>query len=144
MKAAMTRTKKITIAAGAVVTAAVTAVAVAGFAFRNQSVDEISDAHIEWVSGTSTSTQLEVTYMAGPDPGCGEPYGVKVNESPDAVTLTAQTITRDIPPEGRACSAVGVETKKIVTLKSPLGARQVLDTFRLANGEPGGVPIKMP
>jgi hypothetical protein len=142
MMAAMILTKKATIAAGAVVTAAV--VAVTGFAFRSQPVDQLSDAHIEWVSGTSTSTELEVTYLAGPDPGCGEPYGVKVSENPDAVTLTAQTITRDIPPEGRACSAAGVETTQIVTLKSPLGARPVLDRSRLANGEPGDLPVKVP
>jgi len=138
----MTLTKRRTAAAGAAIAIAVVAVVVAGFAIRERSVDNIQVAHIEWVNGTSTSIQLEVAFLAGPDPGCSEPYGVKVNESQDAVTLTAQTITRDIPPEGRACSAVGVEIKRVVTLKSPLGDRKVLDTFRQANGESGDVPIR--
>ncbi len=130
--------------AGLIVAAAVAvAVTVVGFAARGDSV-QISVATVERVTGSSSSTQLEVTYLAGDSPECGKPSGVEVDESQKAVTLTAR-ISRDIPTDGsRICPAVGVPTTQIVTLKSPLGARPVLDAFQLANGEAGIVEVKAP
>lgn len=136
----MTSKRKVVIA---VVALTVVVLAVAGFVYR-QPRDQVSSARIEWVNGTSASTELEVIYFAGNTPKCGEPHGVQVSETPQSVTLTAQTITRDIPPEGRVCPLVAVPAKQVVTLDSPLGDRQVFDAFQTANGEPGIVEVKAP
>lgn len=137
----MSLINRTTVATGTVVVAV--AVAVVGFvATRDEGVDKVYDARVYAVRGTATSTELEVLYAAGTNPGCADPYGVQVSESSQSITLTARTVTRAIPEEGRACPLAEFQVKGVVKLKSPLGDRKVLDAFQLANGQPGIVEVR--
>jgi hypothetical protein len=106
--------------------------------------DKVENATIDWVNGGPDSRQLRVTFAAGPGNGCAEANGVAVSETDKTVTLTATTITRDIPPSGKPCPSVAVLASRTVTLTSPLADRTVVDGPRKANGESGVVEVRAP
>jgi len=142
----MILTKPTAISANTIAAVAAVAMTVIAFTTRDDA-DQISATHIEWVRGTPTSTQLEVALRAGTTPGCGDPYRVKVVEHVEKVLLTAKIRFRGFAADGQRpnlCPASGRVVQRLVTLKSPLGDRQVIDTFQQANGEPGIVEIKRP
>lgn len=80
----------------------------------------------------STGRKLSATFWGGV---CSD-YGITAAESADRVTVT---ITETPRQPDRACIAIAVEVTKTVTLKEPLGGRQVVDA---ANG--GLVPKQGP
>ena len=142
----MIPTKQTAISANTIAAVAAVAMTVIAFNTRDES-DQISATHIEWVRGRPTSTQLDVALLAGTTPGCGDPYRVKVVETVEKVLVTAQIRSRGFPADGQRlslCPASGRVAQQLVTLKSPLGDRTVIDTFQQSDGEPGTVEIKTP
>lgn len=88
----------------------------------------VSPAAVEAVHVAANGVDLTVVYIGGA-PGCGgDPYGVDVEESAEAVTLTGRVLQ---PVFVSGCSDDGHAMASTVRLSEPLGDRVVRDATRV-------------
>ncbi|UNX53722.1 hypothetical protein MF406_12085 [Georgenia sp. TF02-10] len=91
--------------------------------------DRLEEAPVKAVARAG-ERELVVQYVGG-TPGCGDPDGVTVDESDDAVVLTGRTVLRHATRwGGYACPAVEVPMLTTVRLADPLEGRPVRDGVR--------------